>query len=100
MIQVATENRYLEVGDKLVRRGKFQRAVKAYTRYADRCVAAGFMTLARDCVGDDPVGALRALAQAERIVGPSGEGKLISAQAYERLGQAEIADRFRQSVEA
>lgn len=98
MIQAAIENRYLEVGDKLVKRGKFQHAVRAYTRYADRCVAACYLSLAREQVGEDPLAALQALASAERLVGPSGEGREISAKAYELLGQREIASRFRAAL--
>lgn len=99
MIQRATTDRYLEVGDKLVRRGKFTTAVAAYSRFADRCVGETCMNLARDVVQRDPVAALKALATAERLIGPTEEGLLLSAEAYRKLGQERIAERFRRAVD-
>ncbi|MGE0711910.1 MAG: hypothetical protein AB7N76_03095 [Planctomycetota bacterium] len=55
------------------------------------------MAIARTCVESDPVSALKALAQVEKLTGPSGEGRRISALAYQRLGRPEIAARFLQA---
>ncbi len=97
MIQRATDNRYLEIGDKLLRRRKFSTAVAVYSRFADKTVGETCMTLARECVTRDPLMALRALAKAERLIGPSEEGRLLSAEAYQRLGQESIAESFRRA---
>jgi hypothetical protein len=94
MIQQVQANRYLEVGDRLVQRGKLAKAAAVYSRYADACVSATWLTIAETCLEADPVGALKALAEVEKLTGASGEGRRLSALAYERLGQTEIAARF------
>ena len=86
--------RYLEVGDRLLRRGRLKHAAAAYARYADAFLAETFISSARACVQSDPLKALEALAHAERLMGPSGEGRFLSAQAYMGLGQEEIAANF------
>ena len=43
---------------------------------------------------EELVDALKALAQAEKLLGATGEGRRLSAEAYEKLGQHEIARRF------
>jgi len=95
MIQHNQVSRYLEVGDRLVKRGKFDTAANAYSQFADAALAQGWLRHARDRVGSDPLTALRSLAKAEEIAGPSWEGRRLSAMAYDELGQAEIAARFR-----
>lgn len=97
MIQKNQASRYLEVGDRLVKRGKFNTAADVYSRFADACVAQGWLRHASELVDDDPVGALRSLAKAERVGGPSWEGRHLSARAYDGLGQPEIAARFRRA---
>jgi hypothetical protein len=94
MIRDIRTLRYLELGDRLVQRGKFKTAAAVYSRYADVCRATTLLGRARDCVRQDPVSALRDLAEVERIVGASGEGRRLSAEAYRSLGQAEIAEAF------
>ena len=94
MIRDTRTERYLTVGDKLLERGKVKTAVAVYSRYADACKAETYMCKARENVGSDPVTALNALAQAEKLLGPTGEGRRLLAQAYETLGQHEIAERF------
>jgi hypothetical protein len=86
--------RYLEVGDRLLRGGKVRRAAAAYARCADAWIAETFVASARACVGRDPLRALDALARAERMVGPSREARDIAAQAYLGLGQPKIASKF------
>lgn len=93
-------HRYLEVGDRLLRRGRIKHAAAAYARYADAFLAETFISTARMCVQSDPLKALDALAQAERLMGPSGEGRLLSAQAYLGLGQEQIAANFLRAREA
>jgi hypothetical protein len=85
---------YLELGDRLLRRGRVKHAAAAYARCADAWLAETFLTTARACVGDDPLRALEALSRAERLVGPTGEGRELSAQAYLGLGQPQIAANF------
>ena len=97
MISSNQVSRYLEVGDKAVKRGKFNTAADAYARFADACMTQGWLRHARAQVGSDPVGALKSLAKAEQIGGPSWEGRRLSALAYEELGQTEIAARFRRA---
>lgn len=97
MIQDSRNERYLNVGDRLVRRGKFKTAVAVYSRYADACVAERCLHHAREVVERDPVGALRALAKVEELVGPTGEARRITATAYTKLGHPEIADRYRRA---
>ena len=94
MIQHSRASRYLEVGDRLVKRGKFRKAAAVYARYADACVAEACLKIARTCVEQDPVSALKALAEVEKLTGVSKEGRNLSARAYEQLGQPEIAARF------
>ena len=94
MIRDSRTERYLQVGDKLLRKGKLKTAAAVYTRYADRCMADSHMDRARACLDEDPVEALQHLAKVERLVGPSGEGRRLSARAYKELGHEEIADRF------
>ena len=94
MIQDSRVDRYLEVGDRLVRKGKFKTATAVYSRYADTCVAERCMEKARACVATHPVQALKALAEVERLVGASGEGRQLMAEAYTELGQPEIAQRY------
>jgi len=94
MIQDTRSFRYLEVGDRLVQRGKLKTAAAVYSRFADACVAESCMAHARQCVGEDPVQALRSLATAEKLMGASGEGRRLSAIAYQQLGHREIAERF------
>jgi hypothetical protein len=86
--------RYLEIGDRLLHSGKIKTAAAAYVRCADAWLAETFLTKARELVTSDPVKALKALAEAERLGGPTGEGRLITAQAYTNLGKPEIAQRF------
>lgn len=85
---------YLKLGDRLLRRGKPGVAATCYARCADAWMAQTFLDRARELVLSEPVQALRALAQMERLVGPTGEARRLSASAYERLGQPEIARRF------
>lgn len=85
---------YLKLGDRLLRRGKVGVAASCYARCADAWMAQTFLDRARELVQSEPVQALRALAQVERLVGPTGEARRLSASAYERLGQPEIARRF------
>jgi hypothetical protein len=94
MIRDTRTERYLKVGDRLLERGKVKTAAAVYGRYADVCKAQSYMCQARRDVESDPVGALKALAQAEKILGPTGEGRRLSAEAYDKLGQHEIAERF------
>ena len=98
MIQDSRVERYLEVGDRLVRKGKFKTATAVYSRYADTCVAERCMEKARACVGTNPVQALKALAEVERLVGASCEGRRLMAEAYTELGQPEIAQRYLDTV--
>lgn len=86
--------RYLEVGDRLLRRGRIKHAALAYVRGADAFLAETFINTARACVENDPLKALDALSRAERLVGATGEGRWLSAQAYLGLGQQEIAANF------
>lgn len=86
--------RYLEVGDKLLRRGRIKHAAAAYVRSADAFLGETFLDVARTCVSSDPLRALDALARAERLVGVTGEGRWLTAQAYMGLGQSEIAANF------
>jgi hypothetical protein len=95
MIQHNQVNRYLQVGDRLVKCGKFDTAANVYSRFADACVAQGWLRHARERVGSDPITALQSLAKAEEVGGPSWEGRRLSAMAYDELGQSEIAARFR-----
>lgn len=97
MIRDTRMERYLEIGDRLVERGKFKKAAAVYGRYADACRAETLMTKARACASEDPVAALRSLSQAEKIMGATGEGRRLSAEAYTKLGQHEIAERFLKS---
>jgi hypothetical protein len=85
---------YLELGDRLVRRGKLDKAAAAYARYADAWMAETFFTRARTVVRQDPVEALRALMKAERLIGATAEGRRLSAEAYFGLGKPEIALKF------
>ncbi|RMG16402.1 MAG: hypothetical protein D6731_06230 [Planctomycetota bacterium] len=94
MIRDTRTERYLEVGDRLVAAGKFKRAAEVYSRYADACQAQTLLHRARRTVESDPHSALRDLAIVERLVGPSGEGRRLVAEAYSRLGHPEIAARF------
>lgn len=86
---------YLELGDKLLDRGNVKKAASAYVRYADEWMAETFLHKARQIVSTDPINALKALAQVERLVGVTGEARALSANAYEALGEADIAARFR-----
>jgi hypothetical protein len=87
--------RYLEVGDKLLRRGRIKHAAAAYVRSADAFLAETFLAAARECVDKgDPLKALDALARVERLVGPTGEARWLTAQAYLGLGQTQIAANF------
>lgn len=94
MIRDTRTERYLKVGDRLVERGKFRTAARVYSRYADACRAESLMSHARALVTEDPVAALGKLAQVEKIMGASGEGRRLIAEAYTRLGRAEIAERY------
>lgn len=94
MIRDTRTERYLKVGDRLLEKGKVKTAAAVYSRYADACRAESFMSRARKHVDSDPVIALNALHQAEKIFGASGEGRRLSAEAYVKLGQHEIAERF------
>jgi hypothetical protein len=94
MIRDTRTERYLKVGDRLLERGKLKTAAAVYGRYADACKAESYMCQARRDVESDPVSALKALAQAEKLVGATGEGRRLSAEAYQQLGQHEIAQRF------
>lgn len=87
--------RYLEVGDKLLRRGRLKHAAAAYVRSADAFLAETFLSTARALIDrGDPLKALDALARVERLVGPSGEARWLTAQAYIGLGQPQIAANF------
>ena len=86
--------RYLEVGDRLLRRGRVKHAAAAYVRCADAFLGETFLDVARACVSSDPLRALDALSRAERLVGATGEGRLLTAQAYIGLGQQEIAANY------
>lgn len=86
---------YLDLGDRLLDRGHVKKAAAAYVRCADEWMAETFLQKARQVVATDPVGALKALAQVERLVGVSGEARALSANAYEALGEVAIAARFR-----
>jgi hypothetical protein len=86
---------YLDLGDKLLDRGHVKKAAAAYVRCADEWLAETFLHKAREAVHTDPVSALKALAQVERLVGVTGEGRQLSASAYEILGERDIAARFR-----
>jgi hypothetical protein len=94
MISDTRTERYLEIGDRLLERGKFKKAAAVYGRYADACRAQTLMTQARADASKDPVAALRSLSQAEKLMGATGEGRRLSAEAYTKLGQHEIAERF------
>jgi hypothetical protein len=94
MIRDTRTERYLEIGDRLLERGKFKTAAAVYGRYADACRAETLMSRARECASSDPVTALQSLSQAEKLMGASGEGRRLSAEAYSKLGQHEIAKRF------
>lgn len=89
----------LELGDRLLRRGSYRSAASAYVRCADAWLAETILGQARDLVGREPLQALKALAQVERLVGATGEGRRLTARAYERLGQPEIARRYQLAVE-
>lgn len=86
--------RYLEVGDRLLRRGRIKHAASAYARCADAFLGETFLDVARACVERDPLRALEALSRAERLVGVTGEGRWLTAQAYMGLGQRDIAANF------
>ncbi len=94
MIRDTRTERYLEIGDRLLERGKFSRAAAVYGRYADACRAQTLMSKARECASKDPVEALNSLSLAEKLMGATGEGRRLSAEAYTKLGQHEIAKRF------
>ena len=100
MIQDTRSDRYLEVGDRLVQRGKFATAAAVYSRYADACVEEHCLQHASELVSEDPVGALRALQHMERFVGATGEGRRLTAACYQQLGHSEIADRYLQALKA
>ncbi|MCO5167038.1 MAG: hypothetical protein M9894_11805 [Planctomycetes bacterium] len=85
---------YLEVGDRLLRRGKLKHAATCYVRGADAFLGETFLNVARACVESDPLRALDALARAERLVGATDDGRWLTAQAYLGLGQAQIAANF------
>jgi hypothetical protein len=89
----------LELGDRLLRRGNLRSAASAYVRCADAWLAETILDQARGLVSRDPLQALKALSQVERLVGATGEGRRLTARAYERLGQPEIAQRFLLAVE-
>jgi len=89
---------YLHLGDKLLRRGRVKTAAAVYVRCADAWIAETFLDTARGCAQSDPIKALRALAEAERLVGPTDQGRSLTAAAYESLGEREIAQRFRLAV--
>lgn len=92
--------RYLEVGDRLLHRGRIKHAAAAYVRCADAFLGETFLDVARACVSSDPLRALEALARAERLVGVTGEGRYLTAQAYIGLGQSEIAANFLRAQQA
>ncbi len=94
MARVRSPQRYLEVGDRLLRRGKVRTAAAAYARAADAFLAETFVGVARACVDSDPVAALNALARAERLGAASPEARWIAAQAYLGLGQERIARNY------
>ena len=94
MIRDIRTLRYLEIGDRLLQRGKFKTAAAVYGRYADVCRAGTLLERAREIVQSDPVAALNDLAQVERIVGASLEGRRLMSEAYRHLGQVEIAEAF------
>lgn len=94
MAQGRSPQRYLEVGDRLLRRGRVRTAATAYARAADAFLAETFVGMARACVAKDPVAALNALARAERLGAASAETRWIAAQAYLGLGQDRIAQNY------
>lgn len=85
---------YLAEGDRRLVEGDHRAAVACYTRCADAWMAERVLEKARACVANDPLAALRVLARAERVIGPSREARLLMARAYWRLGQREIARNF------
>lgn len=90
---------YLTLGDRLLRRGDARTAATCYARCADAWMAETFLGKARELVASQPVQALKALAQVERLVGPTGEARRLTARAYESLGQPEIARSFLLAVQ-
>ena len=92
-------NKFLTAGDALLKAGDVVTAAEKYSRYADESMAESCLDKARACVDEDPIAALKVLARAEQIQGASGEGRRISARAYSRLGQREIAARFLSAIE-
>ncbi|MEZ6185146.1 MAG: hypothetical protein R3F62_09080 [Planctomycetota bacterium] len=84
----------LALGDTFRRNGQLKNAAACYVRCADQWLAEKLVDKAEACVSTDPVRALNALSQAERLVGATGQGRAISAKAYQALGQVEIAQRF------
>src|SRR5687768_8147800 len=74
---------YLTLGDRLMQRGDPRTAATCYARCADAWMAESFLGKARDLVTSEPLQALKALAQVERLVGPTGEGRRLTARAYE-----------------
>lgn len=86
--------RYIEVGDRLLRRGKIRTAAAAYARSADAFLAETCLEAARACAEVNPLEALKKLAEVERLMGPSAEARSVAATAYLRLGQPAIAHRF------
>lgn len=89
----------LAIGDRLLRRGSFRGAASAYARCADAWLAETILDQARELVVNEPLRALKALAQVERLVGATGEGRRLTARAYEHLGQPEIARRYQLALE-
>ena len=84
----------LALGDTFRRNGQIKNAAACYVRCADQWLAEKLVRKAHACVASDPVQALKALSRAERLVGATGEGRALSARAYQALGQVEIAQRF------
>lgn len=86
---------YRALGDRLLARGCVQRAAKAYARWADGCLAERYLAQAQSLVADEPLAALAALSRVDELVGALDEARRLAARAYEALGEAEVAARFR-----
>ncbi|MCA8920610.1 MAG: hypothetical protein KDD82_02305 [Planctomycetes bacterium] len=84
----------LTLGDTFRQNGQLKNAAACYVRCADQWLAEKLFGQAKACLSSDPVQALNALSKAERLVGATGEGRTLSARAYQALGQVEIAQRF------
>lgn len=86
--------RYLDLGDRLLRRGRTCLAGLAYARAADLLTARVLLGVARGQVAQAPLEALRTLAEVERRGGVCPEGRALLGAAYQRLGRPDLARAF------